>query len=598
MPGERITVSSVENKLVLSGEVSSAARAEKARALAAAFVGKDKADQVVNQLSVVTPNQVNLRVRIAEVDRSVLKQLGINWQEVRQPLRLRDRQSDDSASVTDIIGSGVTNTASAAWIGIGTREPPTSLATLDALAQEGLITTLAEPNMTAMNGQTASFLVGGEFPVPTSVSAGGGGRRSDDRHQIQGFRREARFHADHPRCQSSQPEASARGQQAHDQRRNFPAHHGHEFVTIPALTVTRAETTVELASGQSFALAGLLRHDTTQDISKVPGLGDIPILGQLFRSDQFQRDETELVIIVTPYLVNPVATASLATPTDGYVPPHDVARITDRRHLPAAAAGAAARSAASRQQRSDRPCRLPPGLREEPEHEEVSLPPRHPGDAGAGRMRARSCRVYRGRSPETAEGRQRREPRSTSPSPPDPTQLAPGEAARLQRLAMSGRISPQDRVTVAAAGGPLLRQQRIDMVSRELVQYGIVATASPLVGVPRDRAIIEVGRYLVTLPACPNWSQDPASDFTNAKSSNFGCATAINLGLMVASPADLVSERELAQADGTPAVSAVTRYLTDKVKLPETTAGAAALAAGSGHGGAPAAGAGTPTGTP
>jgi pilus assembly protein CpaC len=111
-------------------------------------------------------------------------------------------------------------------------------------------------------------------------------------------------------------------------------------VSIPALTVTRAETTLELGSGQSFALAGLLRHDTTQDISKVPALGDIPILGQLFRSDQFRRDETELVIIVTPYLVNPVATASLtAAPTDGFVPAHDVSRITTddtyRQQLPA-----------------------------------------------------------------------------------------------------------------------------------------------------------------------------------------------------------------------------------------------------------------------
>jgi pilus assembly protein CpaC len=100
---------------------------------------------------------------------------------------------------------------------------------------------------------------------------------------------------------------------------------------------------VELGSGQSFALAGLLRHDTNQDISKVPALGDLPILGQLFRSDQFNRDETELVIIVTPYLVNPVATASLMLPTDGFVPPHDLARITTddlyRQQLPPASGG-------------------------------------------------------------------------------------------------------------------------------------------------------------------------------------------------------------------------------------------------------------------
>jgi pilus assembly protein CpaC len=103
---------------------------------------------------------------------------------------------------------------------------------------------------------------------------------------------------------------------------------GTSTVTIPALTVRRAETTVELGSGQSFALAGLLQNNTTQNLSKVPGLGDIPILGQLFRSEQFQRNETELVIIVTPYLVKPTETA-LSAPTDGFVAPHDVQRAVN-----------------------------------------------------------------------------------------------------------------------------------------------------------------------------------------------------------------------------------------------------------------------------
>jgi pilus assembly protein CpaD len=106
------------------------------------------------------------------------------------------------------------------------------------------------------------------------------------------------------------------------------------------------------------------------------------------------------------------------------------------------------------------------------------------------------------------------------------------------------------------------------------------------------------GNHRVTLPPCPNWSQYPTSDFTNVKSSNFGCAMATNLGLMVANPADLAAGRELAAADATPAVSGVTRYLTDKVKLPDTGAGAAALAPASAGGGAPTGGAGTPTGSP
>ena len=178
---------------------------------------------------------------------------------------------------------------------------------------------------------------------------------------------------------------------------------------------------------------------------------------------------------------------------------------------------------------------------------------------------------------------------------PGSAQLAPGEAARLQRLALTGSISAPDRVTIAAAGDPLLRDERIAAISRELVRYGIVVAASPLGGAPRDRAVIAVGRYMVTLPPCPNWSQESSSDFSNAKSSNFGCAVATNLGLMVASPADLAGGRELAHADGIPAVSSVIRYQTDKVKLPATTTGAAALAGPSATGGAPAAGSPTPT---
>jgi pilus assembly protein CpaD len=171
--------------------------------------------------------------------------------------------------------------------------------------------------------------------------------------------------------------------------------------------------------------------------------------------------------------------------------------------------------------------------------------------------------------------------------------LAPGEGGRLHRLMLAGRIRPDDRVTIAAGGDPHLQGLRIETITRELLRFGVVAEATPLVGIDADRAILVVGRYTVSLPACPDWSQDPAADFTNAFSSNFGCANVTNLGMMVASPADLVSGRELAPADGEPAVAAVDRYLTDKVKLPAVIGGAAALSAGTG--GAPAGGA-APTG--
>jgi pilus assembly protein CpaC len=332
MPGERVSVSSVESKLVLSGEASSAGQAEKARALAIALIGGDKAaDQVVNQLSVVTPNQVNLRVRIAEVQRQVLKTLGINWAKLTNSgavdtshFRLLTGNPTTGAA-TDVVGTAVLNTAK---FDIGPKFADHLLATIDALAQEGLITTLAEPNLTAMNGQTASFLVGGQFPVPSSVSTGTGGSAPTIGITYKDFGVKLDFtptiiDGNHLNLKL-RPEVSAL---SNNGAISLPLT-ASASVSIPALTVTRAETTLELGSGQSFALAGLLRHDSTQDISKVPALGDVPILGQLFRSDQFRRDETELVIIVTPYLVNPVATASVMAPTDGYVPPHDLSRIT------------------------------------------------------------------------------------------------------------------------------------------------------------------------------------------------------------------------------------------------------------------------------
>src|SRR6266568_1254947 len=330
LAGERVSVSSVESKLVLSGEASSAGQAEKARALAIALIGSDKADQVINQLSVVTPNQVNLRVRIAEVQRTVLKQLGINWSKLGNHFSFATGNPTTGGPadiITPLIPTGNTATLAAGRL-VGMKNATDLIGVLDALAQEGLVTTLAEPNMTAMNGQTASFLVGGSFPVPTSVTAATGGSAPTIGITYKDFGVKLDFtptivDANHLNLKL-RPEVSALSTNG---AISLPLTNT-AVVSIPAVTVTRAETTLELGSGQSFALAGLLRHDSTQDISKVPALGDIPILGQLFRSDQFQRDETELVIIVTPYLVAPVATASLQAPTDGFIAPHDLSRIT------------------------------------------------------------------------------------------------------------------------------------------------------------------------------------------------------------------------------------------------------------------------------
>jgi pilus assembly protein CpaD len=173
--------------------------------------------------------------------------------------------------------------------------------------------------------------------------------------------------------------------------------------------------------------------------------------------------------------------------------------------------------------------------------------------------------------------------------------LSPGEARRLDGLVLAGNIRPADRVAIAAAGPPGLAERRSAAISSELLRYGIVASTVALDTVPANRAIVSVGRYTVTLPSCPNWSQSLSYEFTNAFSSNYGCANTTNLGLMVASPADLVSGRTLAPADGQPAVAAVERYMNDRIKqppAPTATPFAASTGTDTGGGGA-AGGAGT-----
>jgi pilus assembly protein CpaD len=188
---------------------------------------------------------------------------------------------------------------------------------------------------------------------------------------------------------------------------------------------------------------------------------------------------------------------------------------------------------------------------------------------------------------------------------PGSARLAPGESAHLDRLVATGVVRPADRVTIAAAGSPPLAAQRAATLSSALLAYGIVADRGPVEAISANHAVLAIGRYVVTLPPCPNWSSPPTAQYTNMYWSNWGCAAATNLGLMVASPADLVSGRSLAPADGMPTVTAVTRYLNDRVKQPPTpTASPFAAPTGGGDGGgggAPgggAPGAGAAGGTP
>jgi pilus assembly protein CpaC len=331
-PSENVNVSSVDNRLILNGKVATAGDAQKVNALAKALADETKGS-VVNQLSVATPNQVNIRVRIAEVNRTVLKSLGIN---ITRPTLGGKLQAGGLQVTTDnpfTVGQITdTNLFTAIFGAQGAR----IAVTLDALAQENLLTVLAEPNLTALSGQPANFLAGGKFFIPVPQFSSGTAPTITLQPETFGVELDMTptvIDSNHLNLHI-RPEVSELSTEGAVMVSGF---------NIPSLTVRHAETTVELASGDSFVLAGLLQNTSTQNISKIPGLGDIPVLGQLFRSEQFQRNETELVIIVTPYLVKPTETSSLRAPTNGFVAPHDAQRAVNgdlyRQSLPSPGKG-------------------------------------------------------------------------------------------------------------------------------------------------------------------------------------------------------------------------------------------------------------------
>ena len=309
-PGQGITVASIDGALVLDGVVPTAARAEDIRRLAASFAGSP--DNVINRLGVDAPNQVNLRVRVAEVSRDVDKQLGFNWSAVGTIGSFALGIATGNPFAANVIQ----NTLSVD--GLKFKSGNVSLdinGVIDALEDEGLVTVLAEPNLTAMSGETASFLAGGEFPILVP--------EGNDRVVIE-FKEFGVSLAFTPTIVGDRINLSVRPEVSQLSNANAVVLNNFQ---IPSLTTRRAETTIELGSGQSFAIAGLIQNNTTHSISEFPGLGDVPVLGGLFKSDKFQREESELVIIVTPYIVKPTSARKLAAPTDGFQAPHDIERI-------------------------------------------------------------------------------------------------------------------------------------------------------------------------------------------------------------------------------------------------------------------------------
>ena len=311
--GNAIAVDSIAGGILLKGPVETVAEADEAQRLASQFIDPET-ERVINQLSIVGPNQVNLRVRIAEVGRDVLKRLNFDFDAVAN---VGDFAFGVVTGAGPIGFGGRTNTLSGSFNGTNLD----ANAFIDALEDEGLITMLAEPNLTAMSGETATFLAGGEFPIPVSEDDG------DITIEFKEFGVSLVFTPTivgngriHLRVI---PEVSALSSNGAVTINGF---------IIPALTTRRTDTRVELASGQSLAIAGLLQANTSQELSEYPGLAEIPILGALFRSSEFRADETELVVIITPYLVRPISALALVSPTDGFNPASDIDRVVNGRN--------------------------------------------------------------------------------------------------------------------------------------------------------------------------------------------------------------------------------------------------------------------------
>lgn len=360
MPDAKIGVATMgTSTYLLTGTVATPEDAAEAERLVQAFVGgKDSAANIVSRLKTATPLQVNLQVRFAEVSRSLMKNLSSNLTTIdgtggfkfgmgqgrppatfittdpNLPLGVGSNVTGFTIDPTQIDpvtgallpgarfvarpGTNVTQATGGLTTiaGMGRFLGLNILGTLDAGENVGLVSTLAQPNLTALSGETADFLAGGEFPIP--LSQGLGSTSIEYKKFGVSLSYTPTVLANGRISLRVRPEVSELSSEGAIVINGF---------SIPALTVRRTETTVELGSGQSFMIAGLMKNSSQNAIRKLPGAGDLPILGSLFRSTSFQKGETELVIVVTPYLVNPVDAKDIKLPTDGYSAPNELQRL-------------------------------------------------------------------------------------------------------------------------------------------------------------------------------------------------------------------------------------------------------------------------------
>jgi len=330
MPDADIVVTPMNGVVLLTGTVAQPDDIAEAERLTQAFVGKDT--QVLARLRTATPLQVSLQVRVAEVSRSFIKNIGVNLASydnsggfqfgIGQGRNFAPQYAPggplwggmttaNGGTVVTNGSSGSTLSAAGKFLGLNL------LGALDLGETDGQVSTLENTNLAALSGETATFLAGGEIPIP--VNQGLGAVSVEYKQYGVSLAYTPTVLSDGRISLRVKPEVSQLSDAGAVQISGF---------TIPALTTRRAETTVELGSGQSFMIGGLLQNTNDNQIQKAPGIGDLPVIGTLFRSNGFKRNETELVIVVTPYLVKPVdSLAQIALPTDGYKQPTDLGRV-------------------------------------------------------------------------------------------------------------------------------------------------------------------------------------------------------------------------------------------------------------------------------
>jgi pilus assembly protein CpaC len=333
LPNSSIVVQAMNDNVVLTGSVSSAMESSRAADLAARFTGDPK--KIVNMIGIAGGQQVMLKVRIAEMDRNIAKQFGVNLAAAKivggTPIGVSTANQFNlvGQALSDLSGgqagqvcaSGSTNNNPFGTLlnGGNCLIKNNVQGQLQALERVGLVHMLAEPNLTAVSGETAKFLAGGEFPVPAS--------RDRDGNVTVEFKQFGVGLSFTPVVLApgriSLQLASEVSELSNTGAFTLSGSNSTAGLTIPALTVRRTATTIELPSGGSFAVAGLMQHNTKQVIDGFPGVKDLPVLGALFRSRDFADDQTELVVLVSAYLVEPTTEAALSSPTDGFVAPTD-----------------------------------------------------------------------------------------------------------------------------------------------------------------------------------------------------------------------------------------------------------------------------------